>query len=471
MKRTPSRPTRSPNSSRAGSSARAGKESGPRNSARPPRADGGSKPFSRGDSYKGSKSSGGNGGSRSEGRSDKPRSERSFAGDAPRTGGSDRYVPRPKGRADARSPERRSERAEGGRDRPRSFDRADGGKRTGSGRDDGPRKFYRATPTDRTKQREKEAERSAERPNSGFKPRFNNNDARPARGERTERANRPDRNDRPRNKAPMATPAPYGADSFEAPLETATSLQRLQGPLLWGFHAVRAAYLNPLRRIQRFVATAQALEGFAETITDATGAGLKRPEVEIIDKTAFDRIVPPGSVHQGLALMVEPLEILDTTDLLEKIEGTARSMVVILDQVTDPHNVGAILRTAAAFGATAVMMQDRHAPELTGVLAKTASGAVDVISVLTETNLSRAIEKLKEADFMVIGLDEEGDPLADMPTHPRMALVLGAEGSGLRRLVADHCDALAALPTIAPINSLNVSNAAAVALYAMMVKA
>jgi len=241
---------------------------------------------------------------------------------------------------------------------------------------------------------------------------------------------------------------------------------RLQGPLLWGFHAVRAAWQNDKRRVLRLLVTESALEGFQETLDETQ---LKRPKPEIIDKMLFERMLPQGSVHQGIAALVEPLPLRDAHDLVAGLKDGEKAVILILDQVTDPHNVGAILRSAAAFGAKGVIMQDRHAPEFTGVLAKTASGAADVIPVAAETNLSRAIEFLQENDFTVIGLDERGDSIADLPPFERVVLVLGAEGSGLRQNVANHCDALASLPTEGVIKSLNVSNAAAVALYALKV--
>lgn len=239
---------------------------------------------------------------------------------------------------------------------------------------------------------------------------------------------------------------------------------RLQGPLLWGFHAVRAAWQNPARRVVRLLVTDAGLDGFQETLDETN---LKRPKPEVLDKLLFDRMMPAGAVHQGVAALVESLPGRDAHDLIAGLKDDEQAVLLILDQVTDPHNVGAILRSASAFGAKGVIMQDRHAPELTGVLAKTASGAADAIPVAVETNLSRAIELLQEHRFVVIGLDERGDNIANLPKHERIALVLGAEGSGLRQNVANHCDALVSLPTQGAIRSLNVSNAAAVALYAV----
>lgn len=245
--------------------------------------------------------------------------------------------------------------------------------------------------------------------------------------------------------------------------EPRESSPRLSGTLLWGFHAIDAAWKNPQRRIIRLLATDAALAGFKHVMEQTS---IKRPQPEIIDKGALDRMMPTGSVHQGLVAVVENLPGRDAHDLIASLEKNAPATLLILDQVTDPHNVGAILRSAAAFGCGGVILQDRHAPELAGVLAKTASGAADVIPVAVETNLSRAIELLQDNGFFVIGLDERGEPISKLPQHDRLVLVLGAEGTGLRRNVAEHCDGLASLPTQGPIKSLNVSNAAAVALYA-----
>lgn len=246
-----------------------------------------------------------------------------------------------------------------------------------------------------------------------------------------------------------------------------THVPKLTGPLLWGFHPVAAAWLNPQRGIVRLLVTDTGLESFQATIDEAKALGIRRPRPEVIDKAQFERMMPSSAVHQGIAALVEALDVRDAHDLIAGLHEGEASTIVILDQVTDPHNVGAILRSASAFGCTGVIMQDRHAPELTGVLAKTASGAVDTLPVALETNLSRTIEMLQENGFFVVGLDERGTPISDLPKHARVALVLGAEGAGIRRLVADHCDALVALPTVGKILSLNVSNAAAVAMYAI----
>lgn len=236
------------------------------------------------------------------------------------------------------------------------------------------------------------------------------------------------------------------------------------GHYIWGFHAARAAWLNPKRGITRALATDAGLKGFEDVVKQNTN---RRPKIEVVDKTVLDRMCTGDAVHQGLVLQVEPLPEPSLRDLIAQASCTR---LVMLDGVTDPHNVGAIMRSACAFGASGVIVQDRNAPNVTGVLAKAASGAADVIPLVQETNLSRTIELLKEHDFFVVGLDERGVDLGKLPDYERLCLVMGAEGAGLRRLVGEHCDVLTSLPTGGPVPTLNVSNAAAVALYALRQK-
>lgn len=225
---------------------------------------------------------------------------------------------------------------------------------------------------------------------------------------------------------------------------------------LYGFHAVLAALANPHRLAERLILTRNAEADLARQGVDIGGL---RPEVREVDDIAA--LLPPGAVHQGIALRTSPLPDLDVT---EACEGTDR--VIVLDQVTDPHNFGAILRSAAVFGAGALVTTDRNSPPLGGVLAKAASGGLERVRIAKVTNLVRAIEELKNLGFEVIGLDGDGEmSLPEMKLSPRVALVLGAEGAGLRRLTREHCDLLARLPAAGEMKSLNVSNAAAVALY------
>jgi 23S rRNA (guanosine2251-2'-O)-methyltransferase len=187
--------------------------------------------------------------------------------------------------------------------------------------------------------------------------------------------------------------------------------------------------------------------------------------VTLADVADLGRLVPNDAPHQGVVIEAEPLEDLWLADLLA--EADERSVLLVLDQVTDPHNVGAILRSAAAFGTLGIVTQDRHSPAEGGVIAKAASGALERVPWVRVVNLARALEEMAEAGFWRIGLagDAQTD-LKDALGPPRVALVLGAEGPGMRSNTRDHCDALARLPISDAVESLNVSNAAAVALYA-----
>ena len=236
--------------------------------------------------------------------------------------------------------------------------------------------------------------------------------------------------------------------------------------LLYGIHAVAAAWVNPARRCRALLATESGLEALAPALAEARTRGLDRPAPTVAERAELDRLVPPGTVHQGLVLDAAPLPEVTLEDLCDAAADKVRDAVVVLDQVTDPHNVGAILRSAAAFGAGAVVLPERNAPEVTGTLAKSASGALEVVPLIRIVNLARTLDQLQEAGYWCVGLDETGTrTLAEMELSGRVALVLGAEGSGLRRLTRARCDDIARLPTRPPIGSLNVSNAAAVALY------
>src|SRR5262245_7667033 len=236
--------------------------------------------------------------------------------------------------------------------------------------------------------------------------------------------------------------------------------QRAEGPVtsgrfwLYGIHAARVALTNSRRKIHRILATDRTQE--------LLPAGTRS---EILPPDEITRLLPQGAVHQGIALLCEPLVGLNLEDEIA-LKPPGDRLVVVLDQVTDPHNEGAILRSAAAFGASAVVVQDRHAPPESGVLAKAASGALDLVPRIQVVNIARTLERLGRMGFWRIALDSDGDStLAQAATRGDMALVLGAEGAGLRRLVREHCDVSARIPIWNEIGSLNVSNAAAIALY------
>jgi 23S rRNA (guanosine2251-2'-O)-methyltransferase len=225
---------------------------------------------------------------------------------------------------------------------------------------------------------------------------------------------------------------------------------------LWGKHAVAAALDNPQRRVLRAWATREA----AELMQFPSEVG-----VTLAEPPDLGRLVPHDAPHQGLVIEVEPLEEIWLGDLLTS--APEKAVLLVLDQVTDPHNVGAILRSAAAFGAIGIVTQDRHSPPESGALAKAASGALERVPWARVVNLARSLEEIGEAAFWRIGLAGDAQTeLKDAFGPPRIALVLGAEGPGLRPNTREHCDALARLPITDAIESLNVSNAAAVALYA-----
>lgn len=230
---------------------------------------------------------------------------------------------------------------------------------------------------------------------------------------------------------------------------------------LYGAHAVRAALANPNRQITRLVTTAEA----AAQTASLPALGDRGLTLETRDRTDIDRTLPDGAVHQGLAALVAPLTP-PVLDAVLRPEGTTRSVLVFLDQVTDPQNVGAVLRSAAAFAVDAVVVTARHAPAETGVLAKAASGALEQVPLIAVANLARALRQTAERGFWVLGLDPGGtrDLAAAKPDGPT-ALVLGAEGPGLRRLTRENCDELVRLPMAPAMPSLNVSNTAAIAFY------
>ena len=230
--------------------------------------------------------------------------------------------------------------------------------------------------------------------------------------------------------------------------------------LLFGRHAVSAALANPERRVRRLHMT----EGAARTLSmSSERAGL---EVRKADDRGLELLLGRGVVHQGLALEVEPLEDIDPIEHLHRHPSSRRVMAV--DQVTDPRNLGAIIRSAAAFSVDLVILPDRHAAPLDGVCARAAAGGLDIVPVAQVVNLARTLVDLKERGLTVVGLDgNSGTSLAAEPPPEPWVLVLGSEGEGMRRLVRERCDRLAALPIDPRIESLNVSVAAGIALWTL----
>ncbi len=224
--------------------------------------------------------------------------------------------------------------------------------------------------------------------------------------------------------------------------------------ILYGWHPVTAALQNPARRVRKLLTTENAARRLADEKIPTS------PSPEIVRPDAIAARLPPDAVHQGLYAETDPLP----SPAIEEL--AAGGVVLVLDQITDPHNVGAIFRSAAAFAATAIVTTARHSPEATGVLAKAASGALEHVPLVTVQNLARALAALKARGFLVIGLDSSGDEDLDgLTLRQPLALVLGAEGKGLRQLTKETCDHVARLDLPGAIQSLNVSNAAAVALY------
>jgi 23S rRNA (guanosine2251-2'-O)-methyltransferase len=224
--------------------------------------------------------------------------------------------------------------------------------------------------------------------------------------------------------------------------------------VLYGLHSVEAALRNPQRPVRKLFATPNA----ANKLADAIAA--REIAVETVTPKQLDKRLGSDAVHQGVLLETGPLP--EAT-----IEAVApQSLVLVLDQVTDPHNVGALLRSAAAFGAEALIMQERHSAPLNAVLAKSASGALDLVPVILVRNLAKSLEELKSRGFYLVGLAEQGSvPLTETAPRAPLAIVLGAEGKGLRQLTRETCDRLCRIETEGRLASLNVSNAGAIALY------
>ena len=263
------------------------------------------------------------------------------------------------------------------------------------------------------------------------------------------------------------TQAPSRDRSAGAPSAPSRDIERTSydPTLLFGRHAVTAALANPRRSVRALLCSAETAPDLTDTLAGLPEARRRAlPEIRTATAEEIAALVGETAVHQGLVARVDPLPDTALEDVLDA--AGPQALLMVLDQVTDPHNLGAVLRSSAAFGADAVIVQDRHTPQVTAVVAKTASGALDVTPLVRVTNLARALRSIQEAGFWCVGLAEEGEVALDTrDLSGKAALVMGAEGDGLRRLTRETCDQLVHLPTKAPIRSLNVSAAAAIALH------
>ena len=392
---------------------------------------------------------------------------KSFSADRPQQGRHGDRKPRPPREGDSeerpraergaapRGPRRDADSGPG--DRPR-FDRAAGprGPRREGDSEERPRFERGATPRGPRRDADSEERPQGAGSRGGFR-----GQGRPAESEAPEGAPgrpRPEREFFQRRRMhvlPETAPGPRKP-------EAAPSIPVPPGSYwLHGVHAVAAALANPKRRARRLLLTEEAEANLA--------AELPRPwrlNGERVERSRFQTFLPEDAVHQGAALLVDPLQPVGLEDAIEAHSGP----VLLLDQVTDPRNVGAILRSAAAFGAAAVVVQDRNAPPETAAMARTASGALEIVPMVREVNISRAITTLQKAGFWVMGLDGSAKTTlaAATPRDRRVALVLGAEDTGMRRLQRESVDELVKLPIASRMESLNVSAAAAAALYELI---
>jgi len=275
-----------------------------------------------------------------------------------------------------------------------------------------------------------------------------------------------------KNKAPFqgkrhdGTPPSKPQESTRKP-----SSDRPKGPpWLYGRHAVIAALENQARHCHRLLVTKEFMTNHGEELQKSLDASeRKRPGAETSERHTIDDVLGPSHqniVHQGIALQVDALPRKNLEDILPELSQNDSALVVILDQATDPQNIGAVLRSAAAFGAQAVLIPERNAPETTASLAKAACGALERIPFIRITNLSRSLEQLKDEGFWSVGLDGYADTLlSKIDMKGKTVLVMGSEGTGLRRLTKEKCDFLAKIPISQTVESLNLSNATAISLY------
>lgn len=387
-----------------------------------------------------------------------PRREGGFNDRPPRRDFGD--APRDRGSFGDRPPRR-----EGGfNDRPPRRDFGDAPRDRGSFGDRPPRRDF----NDRPPRREGGFnDRPPRRDFNDRPPRRDFGDAPRDRGSFGDRPKR-DFNDRPPRREGGFNDSPpirrdIGDDSVETNMPEAGNAMQGHELVLYGVHAVQAALKNAQRKIAKIWATTKGVEHL-EGFHDET----RHPAIDAVEKRDLERRLGEGAVHQGIAVAVEPLPDVFLSDILTAARAAEneRHVVVVLDEVTDPHNVGAVLRSMSVFGAKAMIVHKRNAPGLTATMAKIATGAIEHVPMIPVVNLGGALEELKIAGFFCLGLDENADyPLSSAPTDGHIALVLGAEGEGLREKTRSLCDAIANIPALGEIKSLNVSNAAAIALY------
>jgi 23S rRNA (guanosine2251-2'-O)-methyltransferase len=288
----------------------------------------------------------------------------------------------------------------------------------------------------------------------------------------TDKTDKPDNADTPAKKQHSGAPhwrKQKPSQTGFRPRDNAPDGEKNSEPIIFGMHAVEAALRNPARVVKAAFFTDNAERRLADALTSRTltitpSLTITPPlKITPMSPRDLDRRLGSDTVHQGALLEVEPLPEPTLDQLLSSAQGRP---IILLDQVTDPHNVGAILRSAAVFGAAGMVMTRRHSPEPWGVLAKSASGALELVTITYVPNLARAIAELREAFCTVIGLDGDGPQSIDTYQWPdQVAIVLGAEGKGLRHLTRDSCDTLCRIGADGPLASLNVSNAAAVTLH------
>lgn len=252
-----------------------------------------------------------------------------------------------------------------------------------------------------------------------------------------------------------STGKPVGKPAGKPPSDSATDT-------LYGLHAAKAAMDNPQRTIRQIIVTDAAQREIADYRQP------HHPKITLIEKPEMDRRMPKGAVHQGVAVIADKLPEVFLTDLIIAAQSRPRTVLVMLDEVTDPHNIGAILRSMTAFRAHGLISHRYNSPGITGTLAKTATGAIEHMPMAEVTNLARSLQELQEAGFLTVGCDERAThAINHLPESDKIVLVLGAEGKGLRPSTRAQCQVIASIPTTGPIASLNVSNAAAIALFCL----